>query len=146
MRTREGTALANDLLKNSKVIKRVHGQITRRMPKVVKAYHANLARRVEELIGRGSLSEGDLAREVALIADRLDVSEELSRLDAHLEQLAELLEKGGAIGRKLDFLSQEFFREANTIGSKCNDATVSHHVVDLKTHIERMREQVQNVE
>ncbi len=146
MRTREGEAMGLDLTKNAKGISRVHAQIARRMPKVVKEHQANLKRRVDELVGRGNASEADLAREIALLADRLDVSEELTRLEAHLEQLAELLAKGGAIGRKLDFLAQEFFREANTIGSKCNDAPVAHQVVELKTHIERLREQVQNVE
>ena len=72
--------------------------------------------------------------------------EEISRLESHIGQLEKLLKKGGAVGRKLDFLIQEFMREANTIGSKCNDATVAHDVVELKTHIERLREQAQNVE
>ena len=92
------------------------------------------------------VSERDLARELALIADRVDVSEETARLRSHLQQLARVLEKGGSVGRQLDFLTQEFFREANTTGAKCNDAQVAHLVVELKTHIERLREQVQNVE
>ena len=83
---------------------------------------------------------------MALIADKLDVSEELSRLKSHLAQLDELFGRTGPIGRQLDFLVQELLREANTIGSKCNDADVAHLVVDLKTRIERLREQVQNVE
>ncbi|MCP3920488.1 MAG: YicC family protein [bacterium] len=146
MRSREGESLVGDLRQNTKGIESAHKRIAKRMPKVVREHHTNLKRRVDELVGRGGVSEADLAREIALLADRLDVSEELSRLTAHLEQLGEFLDKGGAIGRKLDFLAQEFFREANTIGSKCNDARVAHDVVDLKTHIERMREQVQNVE
>jgi uncharacterized protein (TIGR00255 family) len=76
----------------------------------------------------------------------MDVGEELTRLDSHLFQLRTLVSEGGQVGRKLDFLAQEFFREANTTGAKCNDAQVAHLVVDLKTHIERLREQVQNVE
>ncbi|MFT6833679.1 MAG: hypothetical protein ACJAZN_003864, partial [Planctomycetota bacterium] len=109
-------------------------------------HRARLVERVGELSSHPGTTEADLAREIALLSDRLDVSEEITRLDSHLDQLSGLLEGGGAIGRKLDFLAQEFFREANTIGSKCSDAAVAHLVVDLKTHVERLREQVQNVE
>jgi uncharacterized protein (TIGR00255 family) len=92
------------------------------------------------------VSTTDVAREVALLADRLDVSEELSRLESHMTQLDALISKGGRLGRKLDFLVQEIFREINTIGAKCSDAKIAHWVVDAKTHAERLREQVQNVE
>ncbi len=147
MREREGVAMGLDLQKHASAIHKLLARIAKRMPTVVKGHQTSLGRRVEELLADGSrVAPSDLAREVALIADRLDVSEELSRLDAHLGQLASLLSKGGTIGRKLDFLAQEFFREANTIGSKCSDAKVAHAVVDLKTSIERLREQVQNVE
>ena len=147
MRAQEGEALERDLQKHAQAIGRAVAKIGRRMPKVVRVHQANLKLRVQELIGDSTaLDAADLAREVALLADRLDVSEELTRLEAHLEQLVALLAKGGSVGRKLDFLAQEFLREANTIGSKCNDAQVAHDVVDLKTHIERLREQVQNVE
>jgi uncharacterized protein (TIGR00255 family) len=94
---------------------------------------------------RGSL-DADLMREISILADKLDVSEEVVRLESHLERMNSQLAKGGELGRQLDFLVQEMFRESNTIGSKCNDAQVAHMVVDLKTHIERMREQVQNIE
>jgi uncharacterized protein (TIGR00255 family) len=98
-------------------------------------------------MGTGSVvPPEDLAREIALIADRMDVAEELTRLESHLDQLEKLLDLKGPVGRRLDFLVQEFLREANTIGSKCNDAAVSHLVVEVKTLIERLREQVQNVE
>ena len=137
MRMTEGTAIEKDLRKQSAQIAKLVGQIEKRMPKVVRQHHDELKKRVTALL------EG---REVGLIADRLDVSEELTRLASHGEQLEKLLDKGGAIGRKLDFLIQEFHREANTIGSKCNDASVAHRVVDLKSAIERMREQAQNVE
>jgi len=146
MREAEGVRLEKDLRKHIKVIERLRKKIRARMPKVVAAHHAALLARVNELTAGVEVIEGDLAREMALIADKTDVSEELSRLEAHLEALDDALAKGGAIGRQLDFLVQELNREANTIGSKANDAEVAHAVVDLKTSIERVREQVQNVE
>ncbi len=147
MRSEEGAALEKDLRKNAKAIDRLAKRIDKRMPVVVKAHRSALEKRVGELMGRRhELSPSDLAREAALLADRLDVSEEITRLASHLEQLDAFLAKGGAIGRKLDFLVQEIFREVNTVGSKCNDAQVSHWVVEAKTHVERLREQVQNVE
>jgi uncharacterized protein (TIGR00255 family) len=147
MRATEGRSLLADLRKNAKGIAGLVATIERRMPAVVSEHHESLKRRVEELLdGRPLAKSEDLAREVALIADRMDVSEELARLKSHLDQWESLLGKGGAIGRQLDFLVQELLREANTIGSKCNDARVAHAVVELKTLIERLREQVQNVE
>ena len=117
------------------------------MPAVVREHLENLKKRVEALLdGRQPVRSDDLARELALLADRMDVGEETSRLSSHLDQWESLLAKGGAVGRQLDFLVQELLREANTIGSKCNDAPVAHAVVELKTLIERLREQVQNVE
>jgi uncharacterized protein (TIGR00255 family) len=147
MREREGEALDADLRKQAAAIAKLGGQIERRMPTVVRGHHAMLTKRANELLGdSAAVSEKDLARELAVLADRMDVSEEVVRLASHLDQIGKLLDSGGAIGRKLDFLVQELFREANTIGSKCNDAKVSHWVVDAKTRIERMREQAQNVE
>lgn len=147
MRAEEGEALAKVMTKVAGEIEKLTARIAKRMPKAVREHHANLARRVDELLGDAAAVEArDLAREVALIADRMDVAEELDRLESHLQQLGRLLAKKGAVGRQLDFLVQEFLREANTIGSKCSDATVSHDVVELKTRIERLREQVQNVE
>lgn len=152
MRGREGDALEKDLRLNGDQVAKIVARIQKRMPGVVKRHQDNLRKRVGELMSgvRGGESQAvpanELAREIAMLADRLDVSEELSRLESHLDQLSKLLAKGGALGRQLDFLVQEFHREANTIGSKCNDAGVAHLVVDLKTRIERLREQVQNVE
>lgn len=149
MRETEGENIEADLRKHATATERLVARIEKRMPKVVREHHQNLKQRLEELLdGKRPVSDNDLAREIGLLADRTDVSEELSRLRSHLDQLQSLLDKGNskAIGRQLDFLIQEFMREANTIGSKCNDATVAHHVVELKTHIERLREQVQNVE
>ncbi len=146
MREAEGARMDKDLRKHAKAIERLRKQVGARMPKLVAEHQAALRERVAELAGGVEIAEADLAREVALIADKSDVSEELARLEAHLEALAETLDKGGAIGRQLDFLVQELNREANTIGSKAGDVTVAHAVVDLKTNIERVREQVQNVE
>lgn len=148
MREAEGASLLADLKKNAAAAAKVTSRIEKRMPKVVREHHRSLKKRVSELIGdsNGSVKDSDLARELALIAEKLDVSEELSRLESHLEQFDKVLAKGGVLGRKMDFLVQELQREANTIGSKCNDAQVAHSVVELKTLIERVREQIQNVE
>ncbi|HEV8112528.1 MAG TPA: YicC/YloC family endoribonuclease [Planctomycetota bacterium] len=147
MRGKEGKSLLADLRKNAKGVAVLVGTIGKRMPVVVREHHENLKKRVEELLGgRQPVRPEDLSRELALIADRMDVGEELTRLSSHLDQWESLLGKGGAVGRQLDFLVQELLREANTIGSKCNDAAVAHAVVELKTLIERLREQVQNVE
>jgi len=147
MREAEGRALAADLRKNRKALERLAAAVEKRMPQVVQGHHAALERRVEELLGnRLGVSPGDLAREVALLADKLDVSEELARLKSHFAQFDAILERSGPVGRQLDFLVQEFLRESNTIGSKCVDAGVAHAVVEMKTAIERLREQVQNVE
>ncbi|MFT6107353.1 MAG: hypothetical protein ACJA2W_000258, partial [Planctomycetota bacterium] len=142
MRDVEGAAMRRDLETNGGEIARLVREIATRIPDVVQHHRARLVERVGELSSHPGTTEADLAREIALLSDRLDVSEEITRLDSHLDQLSGLLEGGGAIGRKLDFLAQEFFREANTIGSKCSDAAVAHLVVDLKTHVERLREQV----
>lgn len=147
MREVEGKALAKDLAKHAGEIQKLVAKIEKRMPDVVVAHRETLTRRVAELLGPGqTLQPNDLAREVALLADKLDVSEEIARLASHFDQLATLFKKDGPVGRQLDFLVQEIFRETNTIGSKCSDAPVAHAVVELKTLIERLREQVQNVE
>jgi len=147
MRAAEGANLEANLREHGRAIRAVLERIEERMPQVVKHHHDSLRERVQELLGdSATLSSTDLARELAMLADRLDVREETDRLDSHLKQLEAQLDKGGAVGRQLDFLAQEFLREANTIGSKCSDAQVAHDVVELKTHIERLREQVQNVE
>jgi uncharacterized protein (TIGR00255 family) len=146
MRAREGAAIEADLRHNAAAIDKLVARIEKRMPRVVREHHAALKKRVQELLGGPAPDARELARELALLADRLDVSEELARLKSHMSQLEGFLEKGGDLGRPLDFLIQEIFRETNTIGSKCNDAQVAHLVIELKTRIERLREQVQNVE
>jgi uncharacterized protein (TIGR00255 family) len=147
MRQVEGENLEQDLRKHAKLITKLCTSIEKRMPKVVSQHHAAMLVRAQKLLGDAAhLETRDLAREVAILAEKTDVSEELARLQSHLAQLDSVLTKGGEVGRKLDFLVQEFNREANTIGSKASDAKVAHAVVELKTHIERVREQVQNVE
>ncbi len=146
MREAEGGALEADLRKNDAEMLKLLDRIDRRMPTVVRAHQKNLRKRVGELLDGHAVDDAELAREIALLADKLDVSEEIARLRSHAKQLASFLDKGGDVGRKLDFLVQEILRETNTIGSKCNDAKVAHWVVELKTRIERLREQVQNVE
>jgi uncharacterized protein (TIGR00255 family) len=155
MREREGKSLLADLQKNASGVEKVLKKLEKRMPKAVEEHHQSLKERVEELLGGGRKAVGgravtiqgaDLAREIALLADKMDTSEEFARLTSHLAQLETLLGSGKPVGRQLDFLVQEFLREANTIGSKCNDAQAAHAVVELKTLIERLREQVQNVE
>jgi uncharacterized protein (TIGR00255 family) len=145
-REREGEALGRDLGKIGASIGKAVARIEKRMPDVVRGHQEAMRRRVAELAGDKNLSAVDLAREIALLADRLDVSEEISRLASHLAQLRTLSSRAGSVGRQLEFLVQELLREANTVGSKCNDATVAHDVIELKTLIERLREQVQNVE
>jgi len=156
MREREGASLLADLKKNAGLIAKVQAKLEKRMPKALAEHHKNLTERVDELLSGGtrknasgrtvSIEGADLAREIALLADKMDVSEEFTRLASHLSQMEKMLESGKSVGRQLDFLVQEFLREANTIGSKCNDAEAAHAVVELKTLIERLREQVQNVE
>lgn len=147
MRAREGEALARDLMRSADTIAEIAARIAQRVPTAVAEQHAALKLRVAELLAeRPAPSDADLARELALIADRGDVHEELARLESHIAQLRHLLASQGPVGRQLDFLVQEFLREANTIGSKAGDAQVAHRVVELKTWIERLREQVQNVE
>ena len=147
MRELEGENLHKDLEKHARLSTRLRAQIAKQMPVVVENHLENMRKRAQDLIGEETRIEpGDLVRELAVLAERTDVSEEISRLGSHLEQLDSVLQKGGEVGRKLDFLVQELYREANTIGSKCNDAKIAHAVVELKTHIERIREQVQNIE
>ena len=146
-RSREGEALTRDLEAHLAEVERLAGAAGERMPEVQARHAAQLQQRVQQLVGEAAtVSASDLAREVAVLADRLDVAEELTRLAAHVSHARELLASREPSGRSLDFLAQEFNREANTLGSKCNDASVAHLVVELKGVIERLREQAQNLE
>ncbi len=109
-------------------------------------YRARLEAKMREILPNTQIDEGRLLTEAAIFADKVAVDEETVRLHSHLGQLRELLGTGGAVGRKLDFLIQEFNREANTIGSKCSDVEITRRVVDMKAEIEKIREQVQNLE
>ena len=150
MRIAEGAALAKDLAGQLQVITRLLAAIRERAPRVIDEYHDKLARRVGELLAKAELkvSEPDLLKEVAVFADRADISEEITRLSVHVEQFQEIIDTKAdtPAGRTLDFLAQEMLRESNTIGSKCNDAPISKCVVELKSAIDRIKEQVQNVE
>jgi uncharacterized protein (TIGR00255 family) len=146
MRGREGEALARDLGARLATVDELVGHVAEQAPRVVEAYRVRLADRIAELARGVPLDPSRLAQEVALFADRSDVAEEITRLRSHLSQARELLGSDEPAGRKLDFLVQEMHREANTIGSKSQSADISGVVVSLKAEIERMREQVQNVE
>lgn len=147
MRRAEGDALVADLEQACQAIDRLVADIRQRVPEVVVEHRQRLLERVAKVLEshQASLSENDLIREVALLADRSDISEELVRLESHVEQFRGLL-ADPAPGRSLDFLAQELGREANTIGSKSVDVTIAHAVVDLKSQIERIREQAANIE
>ncbi len=147
MRRAEGDALVADLEQACEEIDRLVAVIRQRVPEVVTEHRQRLLERVAKVLEshQASLSENDLIREVALLADRSDISEELVRLESHIEQFRSLL-ADTAPGRSLDFLAQELGREANTIGSKSVDVTIAHAVVDLKSQIERIREQAANIE
>ncbi|HWL94024.1 MAG TPA: YicC/YloC family endoribonuclease [Phycisphaerae bacterium] len=151
MRKAEGEALLRDMLERCAELRARLAQVQKRSPSVVADYQKRLQSRVQQLLDgmdgvKVDLHEDTLAREVAIFAERCDVNEELSRLASHLDQFAALCQSPEESGRKLDFLAQELLREANTIGSKSNDAEIAKHVVEMKAAIDRIKEQVQNVE
>ena len=146
MREREGERLASDILGRADAIERLLGEVEERSPQTVADYRARLEAKMNEVLQNTQIDEARLLTEAAIFADRVAVDEETVRLRSHLGQLRELLGAGGAVGRKLDFLIQEFNREVNTIGSKCNDMEITRRVVDMKAEIEKIREQVQNLE
>ncbi len=148
MREREGQALFTDLMKHGSVIAASLAEIEKRAPFVIDEYHRRLSQRVNELLSRAQLqvSQIDLLKEVAVFAERADISEEIQRLRSHLDAFEHACRTGEHAGRKLDFISQEMLREANTIASKANDAKIAEHIVEIKGAIDRLKEQVQNVE
>jgi len=146
MRIREGAALADDLKSRRLQVAEWSGQIGERTPQVVLEYRQKLKTRLDQLLEGAELDESRLAQEVALLADRCDITEELVRLASHFKQFDEALGGSEPVGRKLDFLMQEMNREVNTIGSKSNDAGITTLVIRIKAEMEKMREQVQNVE
>lgn len=147
MRQTEGDKLAADLLQRCAVIVDFVKEIDERSPMVVAEYQEKLQNRITELLADTALlDEAKFANEVAYFADRASITEELIRLDSHLSQLKDLLSCNDVVGRKLDFLMQELNREINTIGSKANDLQISRRVIDVKSELEKIREQVQNIE
>lgn len=146
MRDREGAALAADILERIDRVRSLVSQVEAAAPAVVEASRDRMIERVGALAEGVEVDPQRIALEIAVLAERADVAEELTRLSSHLDQFAELLGAEGAVGRKLDFLMQEMNREVNTIGSKSQSTDIAGHVVDLKAELERIREQVQNVE
>ena len=146
MRTREGARLEADVLSRAGRIEELVGLVEERSPQTVAEYRAKLEARMNEVLANTQLDPARILTEAAIFADKVAVDEETVRLRSHIGQLRHMLEQGGATGRKLDFLIQEFNREANTIGSKCSDIDIARHVVDIKAEIEKIREQVQNIE
>ena len=145
MREREGAHLKEDLTCHLDAAEKLREKILIRAPKVVEEYREKLESRLKNMV-TDTVEPQRLAQEVSIIADRCAIDEELSRLDSHIRQMRKYLESSGEIGKKMDFLIQEMNREANTIGSKASDAAIAQHVVDLKSEIEKLREQIQNVE
>jgi uncharacterized protein (TIGR00255 family) len=148
MRETEGKFLEADLMGHCDAMARELEMVRQRSNSVVTEYAKRLRKRVDELLAEAKLrlDEETLSREVAILADRSDISEEIARLDAHLQQFRQICRMEGQAGRRLDFLSQEMLREANTVASKAADAQIARSVVDVKCLIERIKEQIQNVE
>ena len=148
MRLSEGVRLSEDISRNLNVVADNLKGITAQAPVVVEQFSERITERINARLDRHqiTLSDTDLIREIAIYTDKCDISEELVRLSSHLDQMHDLLAATTTNGRKLDFLTQELLREANTIGSKANDVTIANLVVDTKAAIERIKEQVQNIE
>jgi len=147
-RLQEGATIESDLRHQCGVIATELEAIRAQAPRVADSYRQKLLDRVGDVLDgtAATVSESDVIREVSLFADRCDINEEISRMDAHLEQFEQILDSDSSQGRKLDFLGQEMFRETNTIGSKANDVEIAHRVVEIKLAIDRIRENIQNVE
>ncbi len=146
MRETEGERLKTDVLQRTDTILRTVGQIEERSPQTVTEYEAKLKQRLAEMLADTNIDEQRILTEAAIFADKIAVAEETVRLRSHFEQCVKMLNSDEAIGRKLDFIVQEMNREANTIGSKCVDSQIAYMVVDIKAEIEKIREQIQNIE
>jgi uncharacterized protein (TIGR00255 family) len=148
MRAAEGRALSAELETHCQRVREQLAAIQQRAPRVVEEYRERLAHRVQELIGNSSvrLAEQDLLKEVAIYAERSDISEEISRLRSHLDQFDACTASPEPAGRKMEFIAQEMLREANTIGAKAGDSAIARHIVEIKGAIDRIKEQVLNVE
>lgn len=146
MRAKEGERLCEDVLSRIETIRNYVSFIEEKSPETVRAYRERLEQKIKELIGDVNVDEQRILSETAIFADRIAVAEETVRLRSHLKQVEELLSKDEPVGRKLDFLVQEMNREANTTGSKSQDIEITNAVVDIKAEIEKIREQIQNLE
>ena len=146
MREREGAQLKTDVLSRGDTILDAVAVVEERSPQTVREHMEKVEARMRELLDGAAVDEGRLLTEAAIYADKIAVAEETVRLRSHIEQLHQLMDSQEAVGRKLDFLVQEMNREANTIGSKCSDLELTRIVVDIKAEIEKIREQIQNIE
>lgn len=146
MRRAEGTALAADLRGRGETILSLVEQVEAGSPQTVADYRARLEAKLKEVLANTAIDESRILTEAAIFADKVAVDEETVRLRSHLNQMNTMLDAGGPIGRKLDFLLQEMNREANTIGSKCSDVRLARVVVEIKAELEKIREQTQNIE
>ncbi len=146
MREAEGIRLKADVLQRAEMILNIVSKIEERSPKTVAEYQQKLKARLAELLNDANIEEQRILTEAAIFADKIAVAEETVRLRSHFDQLKLMLNSSEAVGRKIDFIVQEMNREANTIGSKCVDSQIAYMVVDIKAEIEKIREQIQNVE
>ena len=146
MRCTEGRALDSDLRSRGNTILEFVAQVEKGNAQTTVDYRARLEAKLREVLENTAIDESRILTEAAIFADKVAVDEETVRLRSHLQQMNAMLDNGGAIGRKLDFLLQEMNREANTIGSKCTDVRISRIVVDIKAELEKIREQTQNIE
>jgi uncharacterized protein (TIGR00255 family) len=148
MRAEEGQTMSTDMRANCRLILNELTQIEARAPLVIESFRMRITDKLNKLLAdMGTRIEpADVVREIGVFTERSDISEEIVRLKSHLEQFETAMQVEEAAGRKLDFLTQEMFRETNTIGSKANDAAIAHHVIEIKTAIERIREMIQNIE
>ena len=146
MRQREGQKLRDDVLNRLGTIEALVTAVEKASPETVSAYRARLEAKMAEVLGTAGIDENRILAEAAIFADHIAVDEETVRLRSHMSQLKTMVNGNSPTGRKIDFLIQEFNREANTIGSKCQNSDIAHTVVDLKSEIEKIREQIQNIE
>ena len=146
MRLREGEKLRDDVLSRLETIERLVETVEEKAPETVAEYRRRLEQKMAEVLGTAGIDENRILAEAALFADHIAVDEETVRLRSHMSQLRGMINGNSPTGRKIDFLIQEFNREANTIGSKCQNSQIAHTVVDLKSEIEKIREQIQNIE
>lgn len=146
MRQAEGEKLKEDILGRAEKIIGIVGEIEERSPQTVQEYRDRLYAKLSEVLQSTNIDDQRILTEAAIFADKVAVDEETVRLRSHFDQMKQFLDSGEPVGRKLDFIVQEMNREANTIGSKVNDSVLAHKVVDIKGEIEKIREQVQNIE